>query len=454
MAAKLHELESDLITSKDALATAEFEKFTALENLANAQEEIRQLTCDFDNAKFQLAAVAELKDMQMKNLMETIQTQKVEISTLSQSTSDVLSSLSSMQSERDAIQQKFNSIRLAISAVTTSSPSSDLLLADSASSFVESDISTSIEQLRSSLVEKEVALGAMQEELNSTTTAHENSIKKIKSLERKSEKLQKHIEDLESTIDAFNGERITLQEETSEMKKQLALTIEKLDGLQVRLSESLRATEIAVQQKQDTEQILEKVRVDASRVEEERDELRKQNTEAAEHIIARKRELVTVRQELVSIRELSQDYESQIAELTKVWNSSTEFEIGIIFSQENAKLCGHQNKRQKIQLHMQLKKNIEDQMTSLKAMQDQLVRVSVERDNAIEECRQLKLAAKQISSKASSNKVTSKEGGYQDDGDARGKKKTLGCTTIVTRRRALMEANHADLSDAQEELEL
>jgi hypothetical protein len=107
---------------------------------------------------------------------------------------------------------------------------------------------------------------------------------------------------------------------------------------------------------------------------------------------------------------------------------------------------------------MQLKKNIDEQMASLKTMQDQLVRVSAERDNAIEECRQMKLAVKHSATSgkvSSSRSVSHAESQELSTGDDCGKKKTAsGSTRIVTRRRALMEANHADLSETQPELEL
>jgi centromeric protein E len=323
LAEKLHSVECELASAQAEFAAEESRKESALANLALAKEEYVLLTSSVEEMKAKGASEIALKDQELENLMETVHTQSDKIEELLNFTSEVQNSLSAMQAERDEVQQKFNSIRLAISAVTTtstnpydSSHDGEAFVAES-----ESEISASIQQLRSALDEKKEALESVQDALSATTAAQEVSLKKIKALEKKSDKLQKHIEELESTIDSFNDERISLQEESAELKSQLIAAGEKLDGLQIRLSESLRGTEIAVQQKQGMEKDLEKARANAIRVEqveEERDELRKQNLEAAEHIITRKRELDTLRQELVKIREQSQGFEAQVAELTKV----------------------------------------------------------------------------------------------------------------------------------------
>ena len=94
-------------------------------------------------------------------------------------------------------------------------------------------------------------------------------------------------------------------------------------------------------------------------------------------------------------------------------------------------------------------------MLSLKAMQDQLLRVSVERDNAVDECRRLRLMTKNMPGERSGRRGTSKEpivSGCDDNAPppsdavcaASKKKAGVVSSTIVTRRRALMEANGVD----------
>jgi septal ring factor EnvC (AmiA/AmiB activator) len=64
---------------------------------------------------------------------------------------------------------------------------------------------------------------------------------------------------------------------------------------------------------------------------------------------------------------------------------------------ENAGMSGHINNKQKIQQHMQLKRDIEQQAETIKQLQEQIIHITVERDHA-------KAELKRISS---SNKVPS-----------------------------------------------
>ena len=101
---------------------------------------------------------------------------------------------------------------------------------------------------------------------------------------------------------------------------------------------------------------------------------------------------------------------------------------------------------------MQLRKTIEEQTLSLKAMQDQVVRVSVERDNAIEECRRLRLLTKNLPSEKSRrtgmtrDRVTCQHDDVPPStaSSTVSKKKAASVSSSVTRRRVLMEANGGD----------
>lgn len=57
---------------------------------------------------------------------------------------------------------------------------------------------------------------------------------------------------------------------------------------------------------------------------------------------------------------------------------------------ENARLCGHQNAKQKIQLHMNLKKDIDVQAAIVKQQQETILSLTLERDNAVAEARKLR----------------------------------------------------------------
>jgi len=76
---------------------------------------------------------------------------------------------------------------------------------------------------------------------------------------------------------------------------------------------------------------------------------------------------------------------------------------------ENARLCGHQNTKQKIQQHMQLKKDIQDQASRLVTQQTQLERVTQQRNDA-----RAQLAA--AASASASAEGSSSGDGWDDDG--------------------------------------
>ena len=61
---------------------------------------------------------------------------------------------------------------------------------------------------------------------------------------------------------------------------------------------------------------------------------------------------------------------------------------------DNAKLCGHQNSKQKIQAHLQLKKDITEQAQLVKQQQDRIVELTLERDAAKAELKKRKVVSK------------------------------------------------------------
>jgi hypothetical protein len=61
---------------------------------------------------------------------------------------------------------------------------------------------------------------------------------------------------------------------------------------------------------------------------------------------------------------------------------------------ENASMSGHQNNKQKIQQHMQLKRDIEQQAETIKQLQEQIIHISVERDHAKDELKRVNSTTK------------------------------------------------------------
>ena len=74
------------------------------------------------------------------------------------------------------------------------------------------------------------------------------------------------------------------------------------------------------------------------------------------------------------VRRLKQQLQASTTQLHALEDSAAEA------AAENARLCGHQNTKQKIHQHMQLKKDIQDQAVRLKAQQAELEKVTLERN--------------------------------------------------------------------------
>ncbi|CAE7742422.1 unnamed protein product, partial [Symbiodinium microadriaticum] len=172
-------------------------------------EQIRSM--DVDNS-----TMLESKDNEIEKLMDTI---------------------NKITAERDDIQQKFNSIRMAISAVTKNSPTNfsrdgnddDLVI-------FEKGISEPMDQLRRALADKEHSNAALQQELDKVNCASKDATKKMKSLEKKITALETHVKQMESTIDEFNDEKVSLHDTNMEAQNKVSSMLEEVEGLQVRLS--------------------------------------------------------------------------------------------------------------------------------------------------------------------------------------------------------------------------
>ena len=76
--------------------------------------------------------------------------------------------------------------------------------------------------------------------------------------------------------------------------------------------------------------------------------------------------------------------------------------------QENAKLCGHRNNKQKIQLHMQLKKEMEDQSATIRHLQEQVAHLTLERDASVAECEKLRVGPAKENATRSSKRIALK----------------------------------------------
>jgi chromosome segregation ATPase len=102
--------------------------------------------------------------------------------------------------------------------------------------------------------------------------------------------------------------------------------------------------------------------------------------------------------------------ESEKEEELKVWRSkwadvtdkNKKLNVQLAEQQaENARLCGHQNAKQKIQQHMNLKKDIDVQAAIVKQQQETIVSLTLERDTALADIRKLRMLSGEFQKTAS-----------------------------------------------------
>ena len=98
----------------------------------------------------------------------------------------------------------------------------------------------------------------------------------------------------------------------------------------------------------------------------------------------------------ISLLEQIQRTEHELNELQAQYKKVTESQYQLSqqladTQSENAKLCGHQNSKQKIQAHLQLKKDITEQAALVKQQQDRIIELTLERDAAKAELKKRKV---------------------------------------------------------------
>ena len=148
------------------------------------------------------AAILAAKEQEIEQLTDTINTTSI---------------------ERDDIQQKFNSIRLAISAVTTPSTSEVTFEGDDDVALLERGISEPIAQLRHTISEREATIVNLQQELEVALSASHDADEQIKSLEDKIVQLERHVQQVECSVAEANKERVSLEADKAEAQQKVLI---------------------------------------------------------------------------------------------------------------------------------------------------------------------------------------------------------------------------------------
>lgn len=212
--------------------------------------------------------------------------------------------------------------------------------------------SDQLQQLQKTISTKNHGLGNLLIQVMTFASSHSGTQQQLNELEMKAKQANTQITTLQKSVEAMSAAKMKLEsdidtakereneEKSAKMRERFARleTVSKLESLQQQV-DSIKAKY-----------------ADAMAIVKSRDE-----------------ELRNLRATIRELKESTSTLQIELAEVNK----------------EKDKLCGHQNNKQKIQLHMLLKKNIEEQTQSLKHMQEQLSKVTQERDHAIDEARRL-----------------------------------------------------------------
>ena len=227
------------------------------------------------------------------------------------------------------------------------------------------------------------------------------------------EELQHHIDSMQASVaDAQNqvnkkdeevsalGSKVTslfaqLSEEEharSNANKQIAELVTKVETKEKEFSECKNAYKLAKSKYDEGKVIIEELRKEIS--------VQKKQLVDIEYLqdsVKKSTEALKKEKEMkISLLEQIQRTEHELNELQAQYKKVTESQYQLSqqladTQSENAKLCGHQNSKQKIQAHLQLKKDITEQAALVKQQQDRIIELTLERDAAKAELKKRKV---------------------------------------------------------------
>jgi chromosome segregation ATPase len=342
------ELRSQLLAdANDQIDTLEKDIIVLVEDnraLKSSQQDDRQLLAESEKEM-------KLVESSMKEKIDLISTLSVqldevqtELLSVSSESKTAANRLAQIQSESDSTMDAYTSIREAITALNTMTENGETV-DDVISSEMLQDLQTTVSG-------KNQHLGELLTTLLSFSSSNNEAKQQIGLLEMELKQDKTVFVELQKSLELVTAEKMKLEcdidsfkereneEKSAKMRERFARleTISKLESMQQQL-ESIKAKH-----------------AESMNVVKERDD-----------------ELRTLRATIRESKETISRLQIDLSEVNK----------------EKDKLCGHQNNKQKIQLHMLLKKNIEEQTQSLKHMQEQLSKVTLERDQAVDECRRV-----------------------------------------------------------------
>jgi chromosome segregation ATPase len=290
-----------------------------------------------------LQALLSEKGVALSELSTNVTEANTEITALTEELGDLRTKLVILKAEKNSTDQAYDSIDEAI----------DVLRAAANANESPERVSSMLKDLECTVTQKNKRLGQLLVQLIALSSSNNKTKQHVAALESDIVARDVAVADTKKELELMTAEKIRLEgdidsfkareseEKSAKMRERFARleTISKLETMQTHL-ESIKA----------------------------------KYAESTDVVKARDDELRALRATLRESKEALSSLQIELAEVNK----------------EKDKLCGHNNNKQKIQLHMLLKKNIEEQTQSLRNMQEQLSKVTQERDQAIDECRRAK----------------------------------------------------------------
>ena len=273
--------------------------------------------------------------------------------------SDLSTQLVSAQAEISTISADEKHSRVMLEQVQTACHNTDAAIQNmqEAVSISENEAmhgrpSDKLRQLQAEVTNKNQYLGEMLTKLLSFSSSKNDVKLKVQELETEAKNEKTLVINLQESIALITVEKMKLEGEIDSFKEK------ELEEKNSKMRERFARLE-TISKLESTQQQLESMKT--------------KHVEAMDVVKSRDDELRTLRATIRQSKESVAHLQIELADVNK----------------EKDKLCGHQNNKQKIQLHMLLKKNIEEQTQSLKHMQEQLSKVTQERDHAVDETRRL-----------------------------------------------------------------
>ncbi len=374
----------------DALST---ELAQSAAQLTAATAEADALTAKVLDAAAQLSAKTDEVDKISTKLVEAeaqLVAKEAETSALTSQLAEAETQLVAKEAETSALTSQLAEAETQLKLRTTEIESMSAQLAQAAAD-VDTKCSDA-EVLSAKLVDAAA-------QLNSKTAQVEELQRHIDSMQASVADAQNRVNKKNEEVSALGSKVSSLLAQLSEEEharsnanKQIAELVTKVETKEKEFSECKNAYKLAKSKYDEGKVTIEELRKEIS--------VQKKQLVDIEYLqdsVKKSTEALKKEKEMkISLLEQIQRTEHELNELQAQYKKVTESQYQLSqqladTQSENAKLCGHQNSKQKIQAHLQLKKDIIEQAALVKQQQDRIIELTLERDAAKAELKKRKV---------------------------------------------------------------